>query len=415
MKRVLHDYDAQLAAALKLVHEDEIHEDSRQAILRFLDHLQASGLTKARIARYTVVLRQAAKMLGKSFVSATRDDLVRVISGIERGGHAEATKANFRVIVKRFFKWLLGNDAEYPPQVAWIKGTLRRDRRALPQQGEFVTEEEVRRLLEHANHPRDRALIALLWDTGARIGEIGTLAIRDVAFDRFGGKVHLNGKTGPRQVRFILATPYVAHWLSAHLRRDDPAAPLWVSTSNLNRGSPVGWAGIRKMLRETFARAGISKKSNPHGFRHARATHLALHLTEFQMNSHFGWVQGSAMPATYVHLSGRDTDAALFRLNGIRVEDSQQTESPLKPRVCSRCETLNSPDSTFCRKCGGGLEIASTLRAEQERQEHEDLMALVLKDEEVQQVVQEALLKLKSRTNGNGGVPPSTPRSGTPP
>ena len=36
--------------------------------------------------------------------------------------------------------------------------------------------------------------------------------------------------------------------------------------------------------------------------------------TEAQMKEHFGWVPGSYMPSTYVHLSGKDVDGAILKV-----------------------------------------------------------------------------------------------------
>jgi integrase/recombinase XerD len=45
------------------------------------------------------------------------------------------------------------------------------------------------------------------------------------------------------------------------------------------------------------------------------------YLKETQMNAYFGWIQGSDMPSTYVHLSGRDIDDAILKANGIVQKD----------------------------------------------------------------------------------------------
>ena len=74
-----------------------------------------------------------------------------------------------------------------------------------------------------------------------------------------------------------------------------------------------------KVIKESFKGAGINKRVYPHLFRHSRATIMASHLTEFQMNQYFGWIQGSKMASTYVHLSGRDLDNALLEFNGMEV------------------------------------------------------------------------------------------------
>lgn len=405
MKQYLHDYDAMLECAMHRVNEEKMSEGSRRDILRFLAHLQARGLSKPRVLRYTYVLRQAARLLGKPFQAAKRADIEKVVAAVENADYTEWTKASFRIAVKKFYKWLSGGEEKtpptYPPQVAWIRTNVPRDRIPRPKPSELVTEEEVKRLLDACHHPRDQAFIALLWDSGGRIGEIGTLRLRDITSDRYGLKIQVHGKTGAREVLVILATPYLSRWLDVHPRKKEPESPLWVSTSNANRARPLGYAALRKILRLAFQRAGLKKRNNPHSFRHARATYLASRLTEFQMNQRFGWAQGSDMPGTYVHLSGRDTDAAMLRLHGIVPEEANQPAA-LQPRLCPRCNTINATDSAFCRKCGGALDLGPALQAEQDKEQNEEILALVLKDEDVQKVVHEALLKLKLKSDANG-------------
>jgi hypothetical protein len=58
---------------------------------------------------------------------------------------------------------------------------------------------------------------------------------------------------------------------------------------------------------------------------------MANPLTEFQMNHYFGWTQGSNMPSTYVHLSGKDLDGAILKMNGQKVDTPlpQQANQPI--------------------------------------------------------------------------------------
>ena len=57
-----------------------------------------------------------------------------------------------------------------------------------------MTELEVLNLIEYAEHERDKAMIALLWDIGARIDEIGILHIKHISFDEYGAIVNVRGK-----------------------------------------------------------------------------------------------------------------------------------------------------------------------------------------------------------------------------
>jgi len=81
---------------------------------------------------------------------------------------------------------------------------------------ELLTEEEIKRMIEVANHPRDKAIIAVLYDTGTRIGEMGSLKIKHIVFDQYGAILTVNGKTGMRRVRIIFSVPYLASWLDIH-------------------------------------------------------------------------------------------------------------------------------------------------------------------------------------------------------
>lgn len=148
----------------------------------------------------------------------------------------------------------------------------------------------------------------------------------------------------------------------------------------------MDYASIRKMLRRIAEKAGIKKAVNPHNFRHSRATFLANHLTEAQLDEVFGWVQGSRIPGRYVHLSGRDVDKVLLKLNGVKEEATEQTkESSLKARRCPRCGNLAT--DKFCGRCGAVLDVDTAIELQDKMKELDDKFARVLQDKEVQQVI----------------------------
>jgi hypothetical protein len=85
------------------------------------------------------------------------------------------------------------------------------------------------------------------------------------------------------------------------------------------------------------------------------------------MKQYLGWVQGSDMAAIYVHLSGRDVDNALLRMHGIVTEDTKDVQ--MSPKQCTRCNTMNSPTTKFCSKCGLALDIKAALEIEEKSSE----------------------------------------------
>lgn len=241
----------------------------------------------------------------------------------------------------------------------WIR-VKRSNNNKLPE--ELLTEEEVMKLIEATPHTRDKALVAVLWDGGLRIGEAASLKIKNVRFDKYGGILIVRGKTDWRRVRIVFSIPYLMNWIEEHPLREDPEAPLWVTLGIGGKIKPMTYSLIRKQLKTMARKAGIKKRIHAHLFRHSRATYMANHLTEAQMNEYFGWVQGSRMPSIYIHLSGRDVDKAVLKAHGIITEEE---ESRPKPKKCVRCKQINPPAAIFCFRCGAALDLKAAIEVEE--------------------------------------------------
>ncbi len=99
-------------------------------------------------------------------------------------------------------------------------------------------------------------------------------------------------------------------------------------------------------------------------FRHSRATFMAGHLTEFQMNRYFGWKQGSDMASTYVHMSGKDLDSAVMAMNGIKPKEEVK-KSALTQKICPRCEAKNNPGIKLCYVCTAPLDLKTSFEIDE--------------------------------------------------
>ncbi len=182
--------------------------------MEFERQLLSEGLTPIRVSKYLDTLRRIADMLNKPFEEATVDDIKDLVYRIERSDYSPWTKHDYKVALKRFYKWLKGNNEEYPPEVKWIKTTLKAKDELLPE--DLLTEEEVMTLVNAADSPRDKAFIITLYESGARIGELGSMRIRDVKFEEGYTALTLSGKTGSRRVIVVASTPYSMNWIQNH-------------------------------------------------------------------------------------------------------------------------------------------------------------------------------------------------------
>ena len=119
---------------------------------------------------------------------------------------------------------------------------------------------------------RDRALVELLYATGARISEICGVRLGDVEAGR--RVVRLHGKGGrDRSVPFgSPAAVAITEWLE--LGRPALATPAGTDLLLLGaKGGPLQPAVARRVVAAAASAAGVPHTS-PHGLRHAAATHL---------------------------------------------------------------------------------------------------------------------------------------------
>jgi len=394
LRSKVYNYERRLRNVLERVRRSPIGEEDKTSILEFYEDCLAQGLSTARIIKYLDTLERIARSLGKSFKDTTREDIAEFVRKIEASDYSEWTKHDYKLILKIFYKWLKKTE-DYPEEVRWIRTKVKNNNK-LPE--ELLTEEEIKRLVDAANNLRDKALILVLYESGCRIGEILCLEIKHVHFDNYGARLTVDGKTGMRSVRVIASAPKLAQWIDNHPLRGNPEAPLWVSLGVKNREKALSYGAAKTAIKDLARKVGIRKRVYPHLFRHSRATHLATHLTEAQMKQHFGWVQDSKMAGTYVHLSGRDIDNALLKLNGIAVEKEDEKEE-FTVVICPRCETKNSPTSKFCTKCGYCFDLRTAMQLDEVRSKADKLMTELVNKPEVLDVLVEAMAKIKAQSN----------------
>ena len=406
----VHDYAHRMELARKrLVANRKVSLRNRAKIFEFLDYLETQEISLPRRIRYLQNLSKLAVFLQFDFGKAKRSDIETVLLAHGRLKLAVETKVQFKIMVKRFYKWLKDpDDEEYPAEVKWIKTSSRMNNSLLPE--DILSEADVKAVMGVAEYSRDRAFVAMLFDSGGRIGEVLSLQRKNVVFDEIGAVVVVDGKTGQRRQRLILSVPFVAEWLNDHPDKR-PDAPLWVHhAQGCHEEGPAAldYYAARKLLQRLKQRVGLTKPTNPQAFRHARATYLANYLTDAQLKKIFGWTQNSRMPGRYVHLAGRDVDEALMRVHGMDPK-GQEKKAELTVVQCVRCDQKNSSIQKLCTKCGMPLDLKSAIEAAEMKEkqakqlEEADSKITQLREQQLlqEQRLQEVTLALRMLLDAN--------------
>jgi len=292
-----------------------------------------------------------------SFLNPKQEDIEKLVRAIDRRYDNGNTRDNYKVTIKRFYRWLLGGDKIVPEIVQWIKLNGNSEEKKKPEP--IVTEDEFSKLMDACLNLRDKALISLLYDSGCRISELLTLHIEDVTFDQYGMVLSVTGKTGSRRVRVIGdSVTHVNAWLRVHPSKSSDGEAnnksfLFTGIIERERNNPMNYAMVSIRLKEIAKRAGIKRRIHPHLFRHTRATLLARDVPEAPLELQMGWVHGSNQSRTYVHLSGRQQDEAILKAYGIDIKQEERKKE--LPITCNRCKTICPAGSKFCSQCSNAL------------------------------------------------------------
>lgn len=283
------------------------------------DRKLASGLAFGSLVRYSYDLKNLNLDLSKASLAEIRHRIGELSSIYATGTlrHiAVATKSILRELERE-------KDAEKIP---------------LPKHSEsrvvVYSQGDVEELLRTASFLRDRLMIEILIETGARRGELFNMRIKDVQFDEHSPILYLRGKTGVRTRRLFNAGPDLIAYLSLHPDRKNPEAKFWVGKGN----KPLAYQGIYKIVRRLGERA-LRRTIFPHGFRHTAATEDVKKFTDREMMIRYGWNRAE-MVGVYAHLSGRDVDEKDLYLHG------------LNDRRCPQCHGNISLTAKFCENCG---------------------------------------------------------------
>jgi site-specific recombinase XerD len=195
--------------------------------------------------------------------------------------------------------------------------TKRFDRPAL----DFLTREEVEALLEAPDRSswsgqRDAVLLAVLYNSGARVSELVRLRIEDLLLDR-ASALHLHGKG--RKERVVPLWKRTASQLRAWLWHIDhhPDAPVFPNRA----GKPLTRSGIEQRLRLAVAKASercpslAARRISPHTLRHTTAMHLLQSGVDLAVIALWLGHEDTATTHLYVEADLAMKEAALRRLD----------------------------------------------------------------------------------------------------
>jgi site-specific recombinase XerD len=276
--------------------------------------LRAAGRTPATIAWYQSRLDRLARFTADApAAKISADELRRWLVATKVGHGSQPTTDGYveshRKAAAGLFTWAVREKHLKASPLATVpRYRIQRHEKTL------LGLEEVQALV-HAipRHTvdgiRNRAMLAVLYDSGLRVGELVTIRLGDIDLER--GELHVRGKTGGRAVPMTTKARR-AVWTYLHAARprglfvDDQEDRLFVATT----GEPLRTTAVNQWLRRAAARAGIHKRISPLVLRRSFATeYIRRGGDPFTLKMILGHSPRSSTVNEYVFLAQADVRA----------------------------------------------------------------------------------------------------------
>jgi tyrosine recombinase XerC len=244
---------------------------------RFLEHLKTERNVSPQTVRgYSSDLARYLEWAERESADPLSSDpriLRRYLADLDRARYARRTIARRLSAIRSLFAYL-NREGVVTHNPAAVVGTPKLPAR-LPR---LVPSDLLAELLDlpdtgEAAGKRDRAVLELLYATGARVSELSSLDIGDL--DLPGGQIRVTGK-GDKQRILPLHREAVSR-LQIYLAEARPRLKPKAGEEAvfLNRqGTRLTDGGIRRMLSRHLSALGASSGVTPHTFRHTFATHM---------------------------------------------------------------------------------------------------------------------------------------------
>jgi integrase/recombinase XerD len=255
------------------------------AVSTYLDHLRIErGLSSNSISSYNRDLEKFQSYLldGRlHFDRLEETDISTLIGFLSQSGLSSPSINRFLSTLKGFYKYCALEYQVANPMVDIYQFKIARK---LPK---ALSVDEISRLIESTDNPadptmlRDRAILEVLYGTGARVAELVGLDTHDISKDTFDGEeitiLKLRGK-GSKE-RLVPLGKFAVEAIENYLVRLRPGLQaknsqneraLFLNARGTRLSRQSAWTTVLKAAKAV----GLEGRVSPHVFRHSYATHL---------------------------------------------------------------------------------------------------------------------------------------------
>ena len=295
---------------LKLT-ETKIIKSSRKKIVRKkIDAKKVSKYHKKLLHEYVNYLR--GKMLSKSTVRTYYTHILEFFYYLKSKPLEEITNRDIEKFIEEVYvprKYAVSTHRQVYGALKHLKNRfpeclIDETEFELPKKTSYLptvlSKEEVIHLLRATKNLKHRAILAMIYSSGMRIGELINLELKDIDFNRL--QIFIRNGKGRKDRYVVMAKsmlPLIRNYLTTY-------RPIKYFVESTERGKPYSAGSVRSFLRRLSKQSGITKKVTPHTLRHCYATHLLENGVDLR---YIQELLGHSRPETtmiYTHVAKKD-------------------------------------------------------------------------------------------------------------
>lgn len=274
---------------------------------------------KNKVRDVETAIVQFRDIVGKRLYNLKKDDIYGFLNVLNNSKRTEWTKNGSKVNLKRFLKFSYPDWSLRFGDLSNIK--LRQGLNQLKINNKtLITPDELKQMMIACSNQKDRALISLLYETGARPQEVRSLKWEDIKFQEDGvteinfysGKTKASRKLVVKESTAVLKE-HKFHYPYTHPQDDDIVFPpnSCGMRSNIKlepRKRTMSDITLSNTVRKIAKKAGIKRPIYPYLFRHSRLTELDIKgVSEKVLKTYAGHKPWSnTLKKTYVHLKDNE-------------------------------------------------------------------------------------------------------------
>lgn len=366
----------------KVYATDKLKGNNKEIILKYVRDSelgktiikgQKKKIGKLRIVKTIGLLLLFNDWLKKDFKEVTVKDMEDLILKLDSGKiksnrgtpFASETLMTIKKFIRKFWKWLKGQNKRYPKEVEWIDTTGESaDIHALPR-----LKDDIIKMCDNVSGYLKKSIIITLFDSGCRIAEFLNIRIKDVQQDD-DGFYYINirySKTFERLVSLPIASNLLRKWLDEHPDKNNPQSLLF----------PVRKPFVANLIKR-IANKELNRHVTCHMLRHTSATYYASRLDRANFCNRFGWSFSSKMPDRYIDKAKINQKKVIKAIKEDEITEVKKDNRELKEKVMILSERLS-----FLEKL------------EEERKQYDDLMNKLFNNSEFRKRIEQIITKVK--------------------